>query len=255
MHSFATMIPITPHLLRNICFFLVLGLLPHQTLAQGKLALYLDFACSTPSSLEPSVSLPLSTCLVPVGAVSLAIQQFPKCDSGTANMIMYEDTSCALNTFSKSESYTGWSSRDNCFYWFIGKSIPGVMFTCEEPATNPQPTSTSTVRASIIAGVATDDPATGSATGPATGPADASKTTTASTGKTTATTGKTTATTQSGTGSATTSTAGTSSDNASSSNSSGLGRSDKIAIGVGLGVGIPSIVIGFLAWFWPRKKS
>ncbi|KAK1765329.1 hypothetical protein QBC33DRAFT_176407 [Phialemonium atrogriseum] len=253
MHSFATMIPITHHLLRNICFFLVLGLLPQQTLAQGKLALYLDFACSTPSSLEPSVSLPLSTCLVPVGAVSLAIQQFPKCDSGTASMIMYEDTSCALNTFSKSKSYTGWSSRDNCFYWLIGKSIPGVMFTCEEPATNPQPTSTSTVRASIIAGVATDDPATGSATGPA----DASKTTAASTGKTTASTGKTTATTQTGTGtgSTTTSTAGTSSDNASSSNSSGLGRSDKIAIGVGLGVGIPSIVIGFLAWFWPRKKS
>lgn len=222
------MAPVTLGRLRSIYFLLILSLLPYQTLAQGKLALFLDFDCKTPSQLEPYVSLPLSTCLVLVGVVSIAIDQFPACDSGTASMIMYEDTSCARNTFSGTGSYTGWSDITNCFYMFISASVPGVMFTCDEPATDPQPTSTSSITASITAGVAT-------------GSAGASK--------------ATSATTQDGTGSTSTSTAGTSSpttESDGSTSSSGISTSDKIAIGIGLGVGIPSIVIALLAWCLPR---
>jgi len=219
--------------LRSVSFALIIlvGLLPHRTLAQGKLALYLDFDCKTPSQLQPSVSLPLSTCLAPVGAVSVAIQLLPKCNNGaTASLIMYDDTSCARSSFSKTGSYTGWSDINNCFYRFISTSVPAVMFTCEKPANNPQPTSTSTVSASMIAGVATGDVG---------GPTAA-------------------ATSLPGTGSNSLPTNGSdggggdSLGSAGGSPLSGLSTSDRIALGVGLGVGIPSIVIALLTWCWPR---
>ncbi|KAH8662462.1 hypothetical protein BX600DRAFT_319911 [Xylariales sp. PMI_506] len=211
--------------------FLVLGLFPRWTLAQGKVALYIDFDCKTPSQLEPSTTLPLSTCLVPIGAVGIAIEQFPNCDNGTASMIMYQDTSCARNTFSDSGTYTGWSDITNCYYLYISKSVPGIMFTCDEPATDPQPTSTSSVTASIVAGAAT-------------GSVGESKSTSTSSSPAATTTLSTTGSSGSG---------GSSSDGASSSSTSGLSMSDKIAIGVGLGVGIPSILIALFAWCWPRR--
>lgn len=246
------MIPISLDPLGGLWVSLVLiFLFPSKALAQGKLALFLDFYCKTPSQLQPTVSLPLSTCLVPVGALSVAINQFPACDSGTASMIMYEDTSCARSTFDKTKSYTGYSDLANCFYLFVGKSIPGIMFTCEEPATNPQPTSTASITASAIAGVAT-------------GQGGGAKTTTASTTSSSPPPSKTSSPNTGGDGggsgnpsdgsSTTSSAGGKPSGDASDSDSSSLSRSDKIAIGVGLGVGLPSVVVGILAWWWPRQK-
>lgn len=231
IHSFLSTMT-SFRVMRSICFFFILTLLPYQTTAQGKLALYLDFDCKTPSELAPSVSLPLSTCLVPVGAVSIAIELLPSCGSGTASMIMYEDTSCARNTFSSTNSYTGWSDITNCFYLFISKSVPGVMFTCDEPATDPQPTSTSSIMASIIAGVAT-------------GSASVSQATTGSTANMTSQkTGSPTTATSSPTGNS-----GGSSSTASGGFLSNLSTSDKIALGVGLGVGIPSMCLPLTAKF------
>jgi len=215
--------------MRYCSLLLTLSLLPHRIAAQGRLALFLDFYCKTPSQIAPSASLPLSTCLVPIGAVSVAISQLPACDSGTASMIMYQDTSCARDTLSISNTYTGWSDINNCFYLYVSKSIPGIMFTCDPPATDPQPTATSTLTASIIAGVATGAPKAA-----------------------------TSATTQHGTESPTlapNSTVSTSSPPTSTGKSgvfSGLSTSDRIALGVGLGVGIPTILIGLVAWCWPR---
>ena len=146
-----TMTPLNLGLLPRFCFLLILSRLLHQTVAQGKLALYLDDGCSTPSELAPTATLSLSICLVPVGAVAIAIEQLPACDSGTANMIMYEDTSCARAYFdSTTNSYEGWSDYTNCFYLYITESIPGVMFTCDEPATDPQPTSNPALRLQLL---------------------------------------------------------------------------------------------------------
>jgi len=219
----------------RIFFFIFLSILPYKVVAQGKLALYLDYDCRTPSQLLPSVSVLLSTCLVPVGADSIAIQAEPACESGTASLIMYEDASCARDTFSTTGSYTGWSDVTNCFYLYVSKNIPGVMFTCDDPASVPQPTSILSITASIIAGVATS--AAGRST--TTSIANANPTT------------------QSGSESNASSSGSTASNSSpttsSKSSSGGLATSDKIAIGVGLGVGIPSIIIALLTWCLPRR--
>ncbi|KAI1122320.1 hypothetical protein F5Y10DRAFT_271224 [Nemania abortiva] len=58
------------------------------------------------------------------------------------------------------------------------------------------------------------------------------------------------------TGSSTEETSGSSSDNnnGKSSGSGGLTEDQKIALGVGIGVGVPAVIIAFLAWWWPRKS-
>lgn len=225
--------------LHDIYLFLILCLYQRLTNAQGTFALFLDFYCKTPSELAPAVSVPLSTCLVPTGAVSVAIQQFPSCEGGTASMIMYQDTSCALSTFSKTGAYTGWhGSNDNCFYLDLSDSIPGLMFTCEKPASNPQPTSTTTIVAYMVAGVATDHPSTSMSSTPAATNEQGSSSTSFST------ISSTTVQTQ----------ATISSNSDGNSGSSGLSSSDKIAIGVGLGVGIPSILIGLAGLALHRRN-
>jgi hypothetical protein len=214
----------------SICFILLLALSPYLALTQeGELALFLDDECSIPSQLAPTASLALSTCLVPVDVYGIAVKTFPACDNGTASLIMYKDTSCSRSDYNDGTgSYTGYTSGTNCFYYWVLNSIPGVMFTCEEPATDPQATSTTTVTASAIAGVAA--------------PVSSS---------TAAEAGNAALTTATGAGSAATSNANAS-PSASSTSSSGLSTSDRIAIGVGLGVGVPSIVIALLAWCYPR---
>src|SRR4051794_1979743 len=46
-----------------------------------------------------------------------------------------------------------------CYYKFSGVQFGGIMFTCENPDTSPQPTSSITVTVSVDAGVATIAPA------------------------------------------------------------------------------------------------
>jgi hypothetical protein len=68
----------------------ILLLLTSQTIAQdGKLALFYDASCSEPSTVLPTVSLGLSTCMIPVGAYGLVIDSYPPCSNGgSASMIM-----------------------------------------------------------------------------------------------------------------------------------------------------------------------
>ena len=228
-------------LLPNLYSLFILGLLPSQTIAQGKLALFSDWYCQTPTRVNPTTSLALSTCLIPIGADSIAIDLLPACDNGNkSQMVMYQDSSCAR---AMSPSYSGRSDGNNCYYYFGTESIPSVMFTCEDPATDPQPTSTSTVTATPGPGVATSAKGTNSQTGSAapTTPLGSSPSSSS------ATTGQASSPTTGGKGASATG------DSNSSSGSTGLGTSDKIALGVGLGVGVPTIVIGLLAWCLPRR--
>lgn len=150
----------------------------------------------------------------------------------SANSLGSQDNICGQKT-------NGHEYPPSCFYYFSILPIPGVMFTCDDPATNPQPTSTTSVAATAVAGVATS---------PASGPQM-----TAASVTSTSSIGMTPSPTTASTGSEGTS--GGPSGTASSTHSSGLDISDKIAIGVGLGVGIPSIIIALAAWLRPRTGA
>ena len=230
-----------PSICSSLLSSLLLLLSPHLSLAQdGEVALYLDPSCDQVSPLAPTVSLALSTCLVPLAAYGLAIKSYPPCPNGNASLIMYKDTSCSRNDYSPSTgSYSGFNQGNNCFWYFSTFTIPGVMFSCEDPATNPQATSTTTVTASAVAGVAPSSVA-GSSNAPVTtetgaGSGGAASTSTSASG-----------------GSTPTDTNSAAEPSASSQGSSGLALSDKIAIGVGVGVGVPTVVIALLAWCFPR---
>ncbi|KAI0114120.1 hypothetical protein GGR51DRAFT_578345 [Nemania sp. FL0031] len=60
-----------------------------------------------------------------------------------------------------------------------------------------------------------------------------------------------------GTGSSPTETSGssTSDGDSNSGNGGGLTEDQKIALGVGIGVGVPAVIVAFLAWWWPRKSQ
>jgi hypothetical protein len=210
---------------RRTCALIIISLLPYYAVAQGKLALFTNFYCTVASTLLPTVEVPLSTCLVPIGAVSV---------------YMYSDTSCSVFPSPTPNSISGWQDdvTKPCYYLSVSNSVPSVMFTCDDPSTHPQASAATTVTASLLAPIAT-------------GSGGSSKTSTA---------GATT-TQQSQTPSASNAlnsgNSGTSSSTANDSNetsSSGLSTSDKIAIGVGLGVGLPTILIAFAAWCWPRGR-
>lgn len=149
---------------------------------------------------------------------------------------------CAMLTPSNSGTKTAFVrsrrkdfSKINAFGIFQCSGIPSIQFTCNQPANNPQPTSTFTATATRIAGVATGAAGASQGTGSAT---------TSAAGNSAPTAGSTGTTESTGTG-------GSSSGNATSAGSSGLSTSDRIAIGVGLGVGIPTIVITLAAWLCP----
>jgi hypothetical protein len=77
-------------ILSGVYSLLILLLLTSQTIAQaGKLALFYDPDCTEPSTVLPTVSLGLSTCMIPVGAYGLVIDSYPPCpNGGSASMIM-----------------------------------------------------------------------------------------------------------------------------------------------------------------------
>ncbi|KAI0447563.1 hypothetical protein F4803DRAFT_268886 [Xylaria telfairii] len=49
--------------------------------------------------------------------------------------------------------------------------------------------------------------------------------------------------------------AGTSQSSPSNHGNGGLTTDQKIALGVGIGVGVPAVLVAFLAWWWPRKSQ
>ncbi|KAM0804718.1 hypothetical protein BDR22DRAFT_834686 [Usnea florida] len=122
---------------------LCLSLLVSTVFAQGQITLFLDVSCAEESPVNPTVSLPLDTCLVTSGAYGLVPQRLPACPAGngSATLQLYQDQSCAVPEISSI------SVDDNCYN--LGTSgIPAVMFICGSLADgNSNATSTTTLTA------------------------------------------------------------------------------------------------------------
>jgi hypothetical protein len=155
---------------------------------------------------------------------------YSHCKNTDFELVRYKDTGCAQET-------SGFL-QDKCSWYFVTFAIPSLMFTCDEPATDPQSTSTFTADATQIAGVATSQ---------AGGPQSTGSGTTSTKDSTPTTNGASSSPTSGSGGDS-----GGSSGSAGNTWSSGLATSDKIAIGIGLGVGVPTILISLAAWLWPR---
>ena len=218
--------------------------------APGKLNLYDDYSCKVASTLNPTVTLPLSTCLVTPGGEGLVIALYPECPSGTASLIYYQDTTCGVSTTIPSSIFS-----DKCFQLAAGVGLftaRSVMFACQPAEANPQPSSTTTAVVSQLAPVATGSPTTTAVVSQLAPVATGSPAGNGNGSTTSAAVPEPTSTSNSGSGGGN-SNPGTST---SSSSSSGLSTSDIVAIAVGLGVGIPTITITLLAWLFPdlRRK-
>ncbi|CAD6576531.1 MAG: hypothetical protein ASARMPREDX12_007919 [Alectoria sarmentosa] len=207
---------------------ILLHRLPLRSLASapGKLAFFLDEECIQASIINPSVNVNVNTCLVTPGALGIAVETLPPCITGSATLIMYQDTSCA-------NPVGGDLQYDNCY--FDGPDgVPAVLFACDQVAGGATATATSTVSA----GSSSIPVAAGTPTTPLSGGSTPEQTTTSSDS----------ATTTSNSTSANSSQANNNSD----VTGSGLSQKGQIALGVGLPVG--SIVVALLAWWFPCKK-
>ncbi len=208
----------------------------------GTIKLYDDFDCDHPSTLNPTVTLPLSTCLDTPGGEGLVIAELPPCPQGTATLIYYSNTGCGLQTNDVSTSITS----DSCFQLAAGTDLYNaysVMFSCEPAANNPQPDSTSTAVVSALAAVAT-----GSSESDGSGSSTSSASTPTPTSTQNDSTGSSNGNTNTNTN---TNTNSNSNGGTSSGSGSGLDMGDIIALAIGLGIGIPTILIMIAAWRFP----
>lgn len=228
-HSFGMVPPST-----YVEYILYLNFLISTTFAQGQIAQFLDWDCYQKSPVNPTVPLPLDTCLVTSGALGILVQLLPGCPTGNATLQVYKDQSCATPDTDPNDDG---DEDNNCFN--SGNSIiPAVMFICGSVADeNPDATSTTTVTAgSALVPVAK---ATG-ATATSTSGVLSSQTATDSNGLVASTTPASSA-------------SNLSQMNASSNggdSGSGLSQYDQIIIGIIIPVA--AIVVALLAWLYPR---
>lgn len=213
----------------------------------GIIKLYDDYNCENPSTISPTVTLPLSTCLVTTGGEGLVIAETPPCPQGTATMLYYQDTACGVQTTSVSRSIFA----SNCWQLADGTNLynaRSVMFACP-PVNNPVPSSTTTAVVSALAAVATGSPgSTGNNSPTSAAGSTPTDTNTQKSGTGTGSSGS------NSTGGGSTSTGGGSTSTGTGSgsgSSSGLDTSNIVALAVGLGIGIPTIIIMLAGWLVP----
>ena len=234
-----------------LCFHPVFR--PHALVASdtpGTLQFYDDYDCEHPSTLNPTVTLQLSTCLVFTGAEGVVVDTVPPCPQGssTAAPIYYSDTACGVQTSNVSPS----TFSEGCFSLADGVNLydaKSMMFSCQPAANNPHPSSTTTAVVSALAAVATGSTGSnGGGSASSSGSSSGSSTSSASGSSSTGT--ETQRNSTGSTGSSSQSTPGT-----SSTSGSGLSTSDIIALAVGLGIGISTIVLMILIWRFPREAK
>ena len=218
-------------------YLLYLSFIISTTSAQGQIAQFLDISCEDKSPINPSVSLPLDTCLVTEGAQGVVVQVYPACSTGNGNttLQMYQDQSCAT------PGSSGIYDDHGCYWWFDGPSIPAVMFICGSLADgDSHATSTTTVTAgSVLVPVAK---ATGTTTS-LTPSNPSSQTATDSNGLITSATAASSPSNPSQTNGS-----GTGSDS-----SSGLSQHDQIILGIALPAG--ALLVALLAWQWSKQPK
>ena len=227
------------HFYMRISHALCISFLIFTTLTEGQsglIAQYLDFGCTETSLVDPTVSLPLDTCLV-TSAQGLAAQRLPNCPTGTAKLQVYQDEACAIPDSSK---------YNNCIIY--DSDVIVVMFICGSVADgNSGPTSTTTATAgSVLVPVAKATGATG-----ATGATTTSTSTSTSGGDSSQTaTDLNGLSTSAAPTSSTSNPLQTNASNDDGDSSSGLSHRDQIILGVALPVS--SLVVALLAWLYPK---
>ena len=218
-------------------YLLYLSFIISTASAQGRIAQFLDISCNDKSPINPSVSLPLDTCLVTEGAQGIVVQVYPACPTGNGNTTLqiYQDQSCATPGSSDDVE-----DNQGCYWWSgAGSAVPAVMFICGSVADgDSRATSTTTVTAgSVLVPVAK---ATGATTSLAPG-SSVSQTATDSNGLVTSATAVSSASNPSQTNAS-----GTGSDS-----SSGLSQHDQIVLGIVLPAG--ALLVAVLAWQCPKQ--
>ncbi|KAL8747323.1 MAG: hypothetical protein Q9190_000790 [Brigantiaea leucoxantha] len=173
--------------------------------------------------------------------MGIAVKTLPPCSNGkTAQLIMFQDTSCA-NAYDIDQSYY---AENNCYYYGVD-TIPGVLFACTEGAGGEVATSTTTVIASRLPIAA--DTAADTAVATATGSTPGTSASSANNAILTSTPTSESSPHSSSSSSQTPAAANNNNDSASSS--SGLSRQGQIGIGVALPVA--AVVVALLAWWFP----
>ncbi|MCJ1254532.1 hypothetical protein MMC24_002347 [Lignoscripta atroalba] len=221
---------------RSLAFsvFLVHNLSAVLAQVQIPVRFYTDGQCQTPSTENAAVSIPISECIVTPGLGSISYDRVP-CTNGAVQLVAYQDTSCGTQL-----GILDWYRvTDSCSARYKG-AIAAILLTCNQvsgagtidPGT---PTATSTV---VVGQVADSAPTAAQSVASNSRSITNSAVTTARTGS-------------SSSPSSSTNSGGSGTDNnaedsstSSSSSSSGLSRSDIISIAIGLGVGLPTILIG-----------
>ena len=217
----------------RLAYVFCLSFLISTAFAQGKIAQFLDFDCRDTSSVNPTVSLPLDTCLVTIGAGGVVVQVLPACLTGSASatLQLYQDQACALPV-----SEANFYNDDNCLASNVG--FGGVMFICGGVAEgNSDATSTSTVIATsaLVPVAKATEATTTSAPGGL-----SSHTATGSNGLITSVTPA----------SSTSNPSRTDETSPGGDSSSGLSQHDQIVLGIALPVG--SLIVALLAWLCPK---
>jgi hypothetical protein len=225
-----------PHPHTFLLFFFTISIPVTVAQAVGTLELFGNAECdpNAAGAFDTTIDLALNVCLDTKGVIGLAIQNVPSCNVGTATLIRYNYAACAVPaTF---------QTYDGCLYYSPLLSFAAIMFACS--TANALPTSTSTVSLGATYPVGTEASSAitqATTTTPPAGPATTAASPTNSVS------------------SVVTSTTSLNSSQpvvsvATDSSSSGLSESDKIALGVGIGGAVGTIIVAILAWQCPRAR-
>ncbi|MCJ1386942.1 hypothetical protein MMC17_010071 [Xylographa soralifera] len=232
------------------CTILSLFTLLHHiptTLAQLQIQLnfYTDGQCQVSSTEHASASVSISECLVTTGLVSISYNPV-SCTSGDAVLLGFSDTACGTQL-----GGSDWFHSNECFARYEG-DIAAVLLTCSQknsagdvdPGT---PTATSTILVGPVADAA---------------PTPTQATTSNAPASQTAALASPTSSNDSGSGTGTSGTSGNSTSGSSTGSASTpspssepkLSTSDIISLGVGLGVGIPTLILTYLGYRAYRRR-
>ncbi|KAL9001075.1 MAG: hypothetical protein Q9188_005533, partial [Gyalolechia gomerana] len=205
--------------------------------ALGKLNAFLDFNCMRASVINPTISIPIDTCLVSPNAYGFSIQTLPPCSAGTATLAMYWDTSCGNPV-----NVPSFQTEANCYVDDSGSHIRAIQFVCPEVDQGSVATSTTTATfGSSLIPIASDEPSSGGGPQPTTPSSNAAVPTSDSTSDSASSPSSTARNTNN------------SNDNSNDS-SSGSGLSRNAQIGLGVGVPLAALVVALLAWWFPCRK-
>ncbi len=212
--------------------FILLLSLPvfSQSSASGTLNIFLNFSCTRASVINPTVNIPVDTCLVTLGAYGIAVQILPPCSTGVATLAMYRDKSCA-----NAVEIPDYLIEDNCYPNTMGGQISAVQFVCAEVAGGSVPTTTSTATfGSSLLPIASGTPFSG--TGP--------RPTTPSSNDAAPTIDPTSS-----------SPTDSNSVDGDGSGRSGSGLSQRTSITLGVAIPVIAVLVALLAWWFPCKKG